>query len=83
MGARRGEVGRISGEQARLRENMKALKGSAEEKALVQRYVQDLNKQEDRLVVLNREIGDLESQTRKLGAELDLMVQSITFDEDI
>lgn len=83
LGARRGEIGRISGEQARLRENMKALKGSTEEKALVQRYVQNLNQQEDRLAVLNREISDLESQTRKLGAELDLMVQSVTFDEDI
>jgi hypothetical protein len=83
LSARRLETQRISGEQARLRENMKALKGSSEEKALLQRYVQNLNQQEDRLAVLNREINDMDGQVRKLNLELNEMVQSITFDEDL
>jgi len=62
---------------------MKVLKGSAEEKVLLQRYVQNLNQQEDRLATLDLEIDDLDSQSRKLNAELELMIQSITFDDDI
>lgn len=81
--SRRQEINRISQEQNRLRENMKALKGSAEEKALLQRYVQQLNSQEDRLVTLNREINDLESRRAKLSGELDQMVQQITVDEKL
>jgi len=40
--ARRQELDAIGGDQARLRENMKALKGSAEEKALTERYTREL-----------------------------------------
>ncbi|MGE5109229.1 MAG: carboxypeptidase regulatory-like domain-containing protein, partial [Acidobacteriaceae bacterium] len=78
---RRQEINRIGQEQGRLRENMKALKGSAEEKALVQRYVQQMNQQEDRLGALNGEIDKLEVQRQKLARELDGMVQSIAVDE--
>ncbi len=46
---RRAQVSSISEDQQRVRENMKALKGSAEEKALVERYVRELNEQEDRV----------------------------------
>ena len=35
---RQQEIDAISTDQARIRENMKALKGTAEEKALIQRY---------------------------------------------
>ena len=37
----------IDKDQGRLRENMKALKGSPEEKALLQRYTKQLDSQED------------------------------------
>jgi hypothetical protein len=43
------EVEAITKDRARLRENMKTLKGSAEEKALLQRYTRQLDSQEDRL----------------------------------
>lgn len=81
--SRRQEINRISQEQNRLRENMKALKGGAEEKALLQRYVQQLNRQEDRLTTLNNEINDWESKRTELSAELDRMVQKITMDEKL
>ncbi len=81
--ARRQEISRINNEQARLRENMKALRGSAEEKALLQRYVQQLNSQEDRLNVLNREINNLEQQRSRLTFELNEMVQTIAIDESL
>jgi hypothetical protein len=57
--AREREVQEIANEQERIRENMGALKGSAEEKALVQRYTRTLNAQEDRLEELKRQIEDL------------------------
>ena len=41
---------------------MKALKGSAEEKALVERYVRELNQQEDRVQALHREMAELQEK---------------------
>jgi len=80
---RRQEISRINAEQSRLRENMKALRGSSEEKALLQRYVQQLNSQEDRLVALNREINNFDNQRSRLTEELDQMVQRIAVDQKL
>ena len=52
--ARDEEMKKIFDDQQRLRENMKALKGSSEEKLLVQRYTQQLNDQETRLEKLGK-----------------------------
>jgi predicted nucleic acid-binding Zn-ribbon protein len=46
---RNAEITHIYDDQQRIRENLKALKGSAEEKALTQRYTQQLSDQETRL----------------------------------
>ena len=78
---RHDEVGRIGTEQARIRENMKALKGSAEEKALVQRYVTSLNQQEDRLAKLNIEISAKEVELNARQSEYQQMAESIAFDQ--
>ena len=77
------EVEAITQDQARLRENMKALKGSAEEKALLQRYTRQLDSQEDRLNTLNKEISDLQSKHAQEQGKLDRMVQEITMDESL
>ena len=77
------EVEAITKDQARLRENMKALKGSAEEKALLQRYTRQLDSQEDRLNTLNKEISDLQSKHAQEQGKLDRMVQEITMDESL
>ena len=60
--SRQQEVESITKDQARLRENMKALKGSAEEKALLQRYTRQLDSQEDRLNTLTKEISDVQEK---------------------
>ena len=44
----------IFDDQQRLRENMKSLKGSAEEKKLLERYTQQLDAQETRLEALRK-----------------------------
>jgi hypothetical protein len=80
-GTRQQELEAINRDQGRIRENMKALKGSAEEKELVQRYTRQLNFQEDRLNTLNKEIGDLQGQQSQEQQKLEAMVQQITIDQ--
>ncbi len=60
---------------------MKALKGSAEEKALLQRYTGELNKQEDRLAAIRTELADLQQKRNEAAAELDRTVMTINIDE--
>ena len=80
--ARQHEIETITKDQARVRENMKALKGSAEEKALLQRYAHQLDAQEDRLNALNKEISDLQEKQTQARNQLDQIVQQITLDEN-
>jgi len=77
---RNSQIQKIFEDQQRLRENMKALKGSAEEKALLQRYTAQLNDQETRLDALRKELADLEAQRQKAQADLDKLVQDLTLD---
>jgi hypothetical protein len=74
---RQKELNAINTDQARIRENMKALKGSAEEKALLQRYTKQLDSQEDRLAVLRKEIAELGEKQAAEQQKLDDMVQHI------
>jgi uncharacterized coiled-coil protein SlyX len=60
---------------------MKALKGSAEEKALLQRYTRQLDSQEDRLNALNKEIADLQEKHTQAQSQLDRIVQESVLDE--
>jgi hypothetical protein len=81
--ARKGQINSIDQDQQRLRENMKALKGSPEEKALLQRYTKALNDQEDKLQVVRTEIASREQQRDKSREQLDKMMQELTLDETI
>ena len=78
--ARESEQKEIFDDQQRLRENMKALKGSADEKALIQRYTQQLNEQENRLETLKKESAQLEARRDREQAVLDRMIQELSFD---
>ena len=77
---RRGQITNISEDQQRVRENMKALKGSAEEKALVERYVRQLNEQEDRMQSLRHEIGEMQQKRDAAQSTLNGMVEALTMD---
>ena len=59
---------------------MKALKGSPEEKALLQRYTQQLNEQENRLAALQNETDQLDKQIDTAKAALDKRIQQLEFD---
>ena len=64
-----------------MRGNIKALKGSPEEKALLQRYTKQLDGQEDRLATLKKENADLQGKHTKLQVELEGTVQMIAANE--
>jgi hypothetical protein len=77
---REAQMGKIFDDQQRLRENMKALKGSAEEKALLERYTRQLNEQENRLETLRQESRQLEARKDSAQGSLDKMIQELSFD---
>jgi len=77
MENRQKDIDRIVEDQGRLRENMKALRGSAEEKALLQRYTRQLDEQETQLDVLRRKIKDTEAQRDDANAQLEKMIAEL------
>jgi hypothetical protein len=77
IAGRKTQVSGISDDQQRVRENMKALKGSAEEKALLERYVKELNEQEDRMQSLRHEITDLQQKRESAQKTLNETVEAL------
>ena len=77
---REAETTKIYDDQQRLRENLKALKGSAEERALTQRYTQQLSDQETRLETLQRESADFQAKRDQAQSELDDVIESLSLD---
>src|SRR5260370_32401732 len=81
INSRQKELNAINLDQARIRDDMKALKGSAEEKALLQRYTKQLDSQEDRLNTLNKEMSDLQQKQAQEQQKLEEIEHQITLDE--
>jgi hypothetical protein len=77
IAGRKTQISSISDDQQRVRENMKALKGSAEEKALVERYVKELNEQEDRMQSLRHEITDLQQKRESAQKTLNETIEAL------
>lgn len=80
LSARAGELKRIGDDQERVRENMKALKGTSEEQQLVKRYAAQLNQQEDRVEAVKREVDDLQRKQRDAQAELSHAIEALALD---
>ena len=70
----------IRRDQERLRENMKALRGSAEEKQLLQRYTRQLDEQETRLDALKQELAKTTAARDTAREELNALVASVSFE---
>ncbi len=77
VASRKSKISGISEDQQRVRENMKALKGSAEEKVLVARYVRELNEQEDRVQTLHHEVADLQLKREAAQKTLNEMIEGL------
>jgi hypothetical protein len=73
-------IDQIFTDQGRLRENMKALKGSAEEKTLLQRYTKQLDEEETQLDALRRKKQDTEGEQKLASAVLQKMIQELQMD---
>jgi len=77
------EIQSINTDQGRLRENMKALKGSAEEKTLIARYTKQLNDQEDQIEALRKDVTSLNQQRVQEQAKLDKMIMELNLEENL
>jgi hypothetical protein len=77
MELRQKDIERIVDDQGRLRENMKALRGSAEEKTLLQRYTRQLDEQETRLDALRKKIEATEAQRDQASDQLEKMIDDL------
>jgi len=77
------ETQKIFDDQQRLRENLKALKGGPEERALTQRYTQQLADQEKRLETLRQESADLQAKGEQAQKDLDDLIQNLDLDATI
>ncbi len=83
ISGRRSQLASISDDQQRVRENMKALKGSAEEKALIERYVRELNQQEDRVQALRHEIAELQQKRDAAQSALNTTVENLQIEASL
>ena len=83
MENRQKDIDRIVEDQGRLRENMKALRGSAEEKALLQRYTKQLDEQETQLESLRKTIRDTEAHRDKANDQLEKMIDELQLEASL
>ena len=59
---------------------MKALRGSAEEKQLLQRYTRQLDQQETRIETLQTEMARATADMERVRGELSALVSAVSFD---
>jgi len=70
----------IATDQQRLRENMKALRGSAEEKVLLQRYTRQLDAQETQLEALKADLARTAAARDTTRQALESLLATLDFD---
>ncbi|HXI27464.1 MAG TPA: hypothetical protein VNG89_03555, partial [Vicinamibacterales bacterium] len=80
LALRRGETDRLTADQQRVRDNMRALKGTASEQLLLKRYVTQLSEQEDRLSALRGETTELTRKLEQARADLDALIERLSLD---
>ncbi len=83
IAAKQNAIAQLIEDQKRLRENLAALKGSAEERSLAERYTAELNRQQDTLAGLGRDLAVLEQQQQQARADLDSRIESLSLDESL
>lgn len=81
--ANQAEQAAIAQDQSRLRENLTALKGTPEEKALATRYTGELNAQEDRLAALHKEHDALTAQRVVADAAFQARLNAVNLEETL
>jgi carboxypeptidase family protein len=77
---KQGEITAITRDQERMRENLRALGKTEEEKQLVQRYVAKIAQGEDQLEKLRQEEKKLQEERNNLQRQLDERVKKLAMD---
>ena len=77
------EANEISEDQARLRENIKALSATAEAKQLITRYVAKADEQESRLEQLTKDRKAALEERARLQAELDAAIRGLDINRNL
>lgn len=77
------EAEEISQDQARLRENIKALTATAEAKQLIARYVAKADEQESRIEQLTKDRKILTDERTRLQLELDAAIRSLDINRNL
>jgi len=81
--SKQSDINQITEDQKRLRENLSALKGSAEERSLAKRYTEELNQQEDRLATLHKDLDTLHQQREAAQQDLANKIESLSIEEKL
>ena len=71
------KIDAIFEDQKRLRENLTALKGGTEVRSLAQRYTSELNREEDQLASLRKELADLQDKHDTASQNLNEMMEKL------
>jgi uncharacterized protein (DUF3084 family) len=74
------EASEIAADQARLRENIKALGETAEARSLIARYVAKAGEQETRIEQIASERKRLNEEKSRLQSEIDSSIRALAFD---
>jgi hypothetical protein len=74
------EASEIAADQARLRENIKALGETSEARSLIARYVAKAGEQETRLEQIAAERKRLNEEKSKLQSEIDAAIRALAYD---
>jgi hypothetical protein len=83
IAAKQGAIDQLVGDQKRLRDNLSALKGSAEERSLAKRYTSELNAQEDTLATLRHDLAMLRQEEQLAETDLNTKIEALNLDEKI
>lgn len=78
--SKQSQVDQIAGDQKRIRENLSALKGTAEERALAKRYTDELNQQEDQLATLRKDLDALQQQRQTAQQDLANEIENLNIE---
>lgn len=81
IAAKGAEINTITKDQERMRENLKALGKTEEEKRLVQRYVNRIAEDEDRIEVLQAEVRKLNDERAVLQRQVDDKIRGLALEK--
>jgi hypothetical protein len=77
------ETTEIFNNQKRLRDNLKSLGTSSDEKSLRERYIRALSEEEDRLSALKSEMVGINDESKTLNDKLRRAIRGVKLDRDI